>query len=99
MVRHSGRGTVDDGTQVGDGGAGWRAKRGTGPSRDSLDAGEGERLEGSQVPLTQLVQRNCGLLVELYRNPHDIDGICWGHVTGPQRVAVIHFGGLPGGTG
>ena len=39
VVRHCGRGSVDDGTRVGDGGAGWRAKRGTGLSPDSLDAG------------------------------------------------------------
>ena len=82
-VWHGGRGPVDDDTQVGDGGAGRRAKRGNGPSRNSLDAGEGERLEGSQLSLTQLVQRNRGLLVELYRDPHDVDGIRWGHVAGP----------------
>ena len=51
------------------------------------------------MPLTQLVQRNRGLLVELYRDPHDVDRIRWGHVSGPQRAAAIHFSGLPRGTG
>ena len=76
VVRHNGRGSVDEGTPVGDGGAVRRAKRGTGPVRDGLDAGQGEYVEGSQVPLTQLVQRNRGLLVERYRDPHDVDGMC-----------------------
>ena len=59
------------------------AKRGTSPSRDGFHTGEGERLEGSHMPLTQLVQRNRGLLVELYRDPRHVDGICGGHVAGP----------------
>ena len=51
------------------------------------------------MPLAQLVQRNGGLLVEWYWDPHDVDGICWGHVSCPQRAAIVYFGGLSGGGG
>ena len=46
--------------------------------------------------LTQLVKRNCCLLIEVEQNPYGVDGVCRGHVADSQHPAVVNFGGLSG---